>query len=52
MLFRSPVQKKFAELIDDKATLEKILREGAEKAAYRANRTLSKVYKKIGFLQI
>ena len=48
----APVQKKFAELIDDKATLEKILREGAEKAAYRANRTLSKVYKKIGFLQI
>jgi tryptophanyl-tRNA synthetase len=47
-----PVQKKYNELMGDKATLEKILKDGAEKAAYTARRTLSKVYKKIGFLQI
>jgi len=47
-----PIQKKFNELMNDKAGLEKILRDGAEKAAHRANRTLAKVYKKVGFLQI
>lgn len=47
-----PVQKKYNELMSDKATLEKILKDGAEKAAYTARHTLSKVYKKIGFLQI
>ena len=47
-----PIQKKFAELMGDKSGLEKILKDGAQKAAHRANRTLSKVYKKIGFLQI
>jgi len=48
----APIQKKFNELMGDKTGLEKILKDGAEKAAHRANRTLSKVYKKIGFLQI
>ena len=48
----APIQKKFAELMNDKAGLEKILKDGAEKAAHRADRTLAKVYKKIGFLQI
>ena len=47
-----PMQKKYNELMSDKAELEKILKSGAEKAAYTARRTLSKVYKKIGFLQI
>ena len=47
-----PIQKKFVELIDDRTGLEKILKDGAEKAAYAANRTLAKVYKKVGFLQI
>ena len=35
--------------ISDKAQLEKIYKEGAEKAEYLARRTLSKVMKKIGF---
>jgi len=48
----APVQKKFNDLMADKAGLEKILKDGAEKAAYTANRTVAKVYKKIGFLQI
>ena len=37
-------------LLADKAYLESVYRAGAEKAAYVANRTLSKVYKKVGFL--
>ena len=37
-------------LMKDKAYLEDILRDGAERAARVANRTLGKVYKKIGFL--
>jgi tryptophanyl-tRNA synthetase len=48
----APIQGKFNGLMKDKAELEKILKDGAEKAAHRANRTLAKVYKKIGFLQI
>ncbi|MCL2773407.1 MAG: tryptophan--tRNA ligase [Oscillospiraceae bacterium] len=48
----APIQKRFYELMDNKDVLEKILRDGADKAAYAANKTLSKVYKKIGFLQI
>ena len=47
-----PIQKKFNELMSDKSGMEKILKDGAEKAAHRANRTVAKVYKKIGFLQI
>ena len=34
----------------DKSYLESVYRAGAEKAAYVANRTLNKVYKKVGFL--
>ena len=37
-------------LLADKSYLESVYRAGAEKAAYVANRTLSKVYKKVGFL--
>ena len=37
-------------LLADKSYLESVYRAGAEKAAYVANRTLNKVYKKVGFL--
>ncbi|MCL2158019.1 MAG: tryptophan--tRNA ligase [Oscillospiraceae bacterium] len=47
-----PIQKKFAELMSDKSELEKILKEGAQRAAYAADRTVSRVYKKIGFLLV
>lgn len=45
-----PIQERFAELIKDKAYLEKCYTENAEKAARIAYRTLSKVMKKVGFL--
>lgn len=48
----SPIQKEQARLLADKAYLEGVLRSGAERAARAANKTLSKVYKKIGFYQL
>ena len=45
-----PVRERFNELMADKAYLESVMKEGAEKANYFANKTLSKVYKKVGFI--
>ena len=36
--------------MSDKAYLESIYRQGAERASRIAGRTLAKVYKKVGFL--
>ena len=46
----APVQKRFAELLADKAYLEAMMKKGAEEAAYYARKTLSKVQKKLGFV--
>ncbi len=45
-----PIREEAARLIADKAYLEGIYKKGAEKAAYNANKTLCKVYKKVGFV--
>ena len=45
-----PVREESDRLLKDKAYLEQVYREGAEKASYIANKTLRKVYKKVGFL--
>lgn len=45
-----PIREKHKEFISDKAYLEKVMKESAEKASYFANKTLRKVYKKVGFL--
>ena len=47
-----PVQDKFDEIMKDKAYIEKCAKEGAEKASYIANKTLTKVMKKVGFWQV
>lgn len=44
-----PIQKKFNEYSADKAYIEQVMKEGAEKASYLANKTLRKVQKKVGF---
>ena len=44
-----PIQDRQAKILADKEYLNAILKSGAERAAYSANKTLSKVYKKIGF---
>jgi len=43
-----PVQEKYAELMDDKAELQNIMKNGAFKARERASKTLSLVQKNIG----
>lgn len=48
----SPVRERFASLMSDKAYLEGIMKNGAEQASYLARRTLSKVYRKVGFVQV
>ena len=44
-----PVRQKYALLVKDKAYIEGIMKNGAEKAQYLARKTLSKVYRKVGF---
>ena len=48
----APVQSRFQELLADKAGLEAQMKKGAEEASWYARRTLSKVQKKLGFVQI
>ena len=45
-----PIREETERLLADKAYLESVYRSGAERAAYVANRTLGKVYKKVGLL--
>ncbi len=44
-----PIQDKYVELSKDKAYIDSIIKNNAEKASYYANKTLRKVQKKIGF---
>ena len=46
-----PIREEASRLIQDKAYLEGVYRAGAEKASYVAEKTLRKVYKKVGFVQ-
>jgi tryptophanyl-tRNA synthetase len=48
----TPIREEAKRLIADKAYLDSVYREGAQKASYIANKTLRKVYKKIGFYQL
>lgn len=45
-----PIREETNRLLKDKAYLESVYRNGAEKASYVAEKTLRKVYKKVGFL--
>ncbi len=45
-----PIREEAARLLSDKAYLEQVCRTGAERASYVAEKTLRKVYKKVGFL--
>ena len=47
-----PIQQKRAELLANKDYLLSVLKTGAEKASYIAFKTLRKVYKKVGLLQL
>lgn len=47
-----PIRERFDQLMADRAYLESCYQEGAQHAAYIARKTLSKVYKKVGFLPL
>ena len=48
----TPIREEAQRLIADKTYLENVYREGAQRASYVANKTLRKVYKKVGFYQL
>ena len=45
-----PIREEAGRILKDKAYLEKVYKEGAEKAGFVAEKTLRKVYKKVGFV--
>ena len=45
-----PIREEATRLLKDKAYLESVYRAGAERASYEAEKTLRKVYKKLGFI--
>ena len=45
-----PIREEAEKLMSDKAYLESIYKQGAEKASQTANKTLGEVYEKIGFI--
>ena len=45
-----PIREEATRLLSDKAYLESVYKQGAERAGALANRTLRKVYKKVGFV--
>ena len=45
-----PIREEATRILTDKAYLEGVYKAGAEKAGYVANKTLRKVYKKLGFV--
>ena len=45
-----PIREEASRIMKDKAYLEQVYRGGAEKAGYVAEKTLRKVYKKVGFV--
>ncbi|MDP6570163.1 MAG: tryptophan--tRNA ligase [Candidatus Marinimicrobia bacterium] len=48
--FLTPIQHEYNRVIQDKSYLESVLNQGAENAYYRARKTLTKVYRKVGFI--
>ncbi|MBQ3379089.1 MAG: tryptophan--tRNA ligase [Clostridia bacterium] len=47
----APVRERFAEVSSDKAYLEKMYTQNSERAKYLSNKTLSKVYRKVGLIR-
>ncbi len=45
-----PIREEAARLMKDKAYLESVYKAGAQRASYEAEKTLRKVYKKLGFV--
>ena len=50
--YLKPIQEKYRYYMNNKDYLNDIMKKGAETAGYMANKTLSKVYRKVGFVQV
>ena len=50
--YLKPIQARYNELINNKDYLLEVMKNGAERASRIANKTLSKVYRKVGFVQL
>ncbi|MEG2842319.1 MAG: tryptophan--tRNA ligase [Ruthenibacterium sp.] len=48
----APIQAEYTRILADKPYLDTVLRDGAQRATQIAQRTVSKVYRKVGFLQL
>lgn len=46
------MQAEYGRILADKAYVDEVLKNGAERASRLANRTVSKVYRKVGLLQL
>ena len=46
-----PIQEEYTRVYNDKKYLDELLSEGAKEAQYSANKTLDKVYRKIGLIK-
>ena len=47
-----PVQEEYKRILADKAYLEEVMKKGADEASYYARKTLSKVRRKLGFVNL
>ncbi len=47
-----PVQEEYRRILADKAYLEQVMKRGAEEASYYARKTLSKLRRKLGFVNL
>ena len=45
-----PIREEASRIMKDKAYLESVYKDGAQRASYVAEKTLRKVYKKVGFV--
>ena len=48
----APVQAEYSRILADKTYVDQVLKEGAARAARLADRTVAKVYRKVGLLQL
>lgn len=48
----APLHEKYEQLSKDKAYVDGVIKAGAEQASYYANKTLRKVMKKVGFIEL
>jgi len=46
-----PIQLEYNKIINDKIYLDNILKDGSDRCSYIARRTISKVYRKVGFVK-